>query len=240
MASSNRSPSQSTLHREPLDLTDARSADATEQREPLDGTERRQKDDRQRGGTATSEKPELPDGTERRQKNDLKRGGSADGTGLRRDQAPGPGGGIARAASRLLVSSTGDSRSWLRQVGTLVPLFVISALAAGAAALQQLGYDATTIASWSPLPCPLQSIAAIACPSCGMTRSIVVAAGGDWIAAVAFHPLGPAGLLAGLGGCALFAFEQGRTIIRESLHRVPTSVLVAALSAYVLWGFAIR
>lgn len=43
-----------------------------------------------------------------------------------------------------------------------------------------------------PAICPLKTLTALPCPGCGMTRSLVFAAHGDWTQAFQFHPLGPA------------------------------------------------
>jgi len=41
------------------------------------------------------------------------------------------------------------------------------------------------------LACPVRHLLGIPCPGCGMTRSLLFLAHGDWRAAVAQHPLGP-------------------------------------------------
>lgn len=43
----------------------------------------------------------------------------------------------------------------------------------------------------SPLRCPLLTLTGIPCPGCGLTRSFVAIAQGDWSEAVAYHGLGP-------------------------------------------------
>jgi hypothetical protein len=43
-----------------------------------------------------------------------------------------------------------------------------------------------------PTICPLKTLAALPCPGCGMTRSLVFSAHGEWAQAFQFHPLGPA------------------------------------------------
>lgn len=42
-----------------------------------------------------------------------------------------------------------------------------------------------------PALCPLKTLTNIPCPGCGMTRSLVFSAHGDWSQAFSFHPLGP-------------------------------------------------
>jgi len=48
-----------------------------------------------------------------------------------------------------------------------------------------------TLAAWSPLRCPLRTLTGLACPSCGLTRSVLAALAGDHSEAFAFHPCGP-------------------------------------------------
>jgi hypothetical protein len=40
-------------------------------------------------------------------------------------------------------------------------------------------------------PCLLRTTTGIPCPSCGMTRAAAALAHGDWLAALAWHPLAP-------------------------------------------------
>jgi len=42
-----------------------------------------------------------------------------------------------------------------------------------------------------PPLCPFKVLTDIPCPGCGLTRSLVLFAHGDWTQAIAFHPLGP-------------------------------------------------
>lgn len=42
-----------------------------------------------------------------------------------------------------------------------------------------------------PTICPFKVLTTIPCPGCGLTRSLVLFAHGDWAQAINFHPLGP-------------------------------------------------
>ena len=42
-----------------------------------------------------------------------------------------------------------------------------------------------------PSICPFKNVTGIPCPGCGLTRSVVLFAHGDWSHSIAFHPLGP-------------------------------------------------
>jgi hypothetical protein len=48
-----------------------------------------------------------------------------------------------------------------------------------------------------PSPCPFFHLTHLPCPLCGMTRSLVCTAHGDWSSAFWWHPLGPILLLCG-------------------------------------------
>ena len=53
----------------------------------------------------------------------------------------------------------------------------------------------------SPLICPFHWLTGLPCPGCGLTRSFVAIARGDWPGAIDYHPFGPLlfGALLGLG-----------------------------------------
>ena len=42
-----------------------------------------------------------------------------------------------------------------------------------------------------PILCPLKLFTGCPCPGCGLTRSLVFSAHGDWTQAFSFHPFGP-------------------------------------------------
>ena len=46
------------------------------------------------------------------------------------------------------------------------------------------------LAGMPPL-CPFKALTNVPCPGCGLTRSLVLFAHGDWAQSVNFHPLGP-------------------------------------------------
>jgi Protein of unknown function (DUF2752) len=46
------------------------------------------------------------------------------------------------------------------------------------------------------LLCPFRTLTGVPCAGCGLTRSVIQAARGEWVAALRLHPLGPALCLA--------------------------------------------
>jgi hypothetical protein len=64
-----------------------------------------------------------------------------------------------------------------------------------AVTLFQVILTALELPAWQ---CPLKATLGIACPGCGLTRAIVLLAGGKWLAAVQLHAFAPIGLGIGL------------------------------------------
>jgi hypothetical protein len=61
----------------------------------------------------------------------------------------------------------------------------------GALFLEPSG-DFIKVGPWTlPSVCTFRQMTGIPCPGCGLTRSIVAAVHGDWIASYAYHRLGP-------------------------------------------------
>lgn len=59
----------------------------------------------------------------------------------------------------------------------------------------------------SPLRCPLLTLTGIPCPGCGLTRSFVAIAQGNWSEAISYHGLGPV-LFVGCGvWCGVLIWE---------------------------------
>lgn len=85
-----------------------------------------------------------------------------------------------------------------------------------------------------PCLCPFRRVTGLPCPGCGITRSLVCCAHGQWEAALRFHPLGP----------LLFALLAA-VALRAALRRAPLSerrqsVAAAALAALLLLVWALR
>lgn len=78
----------------------------------------------------------------------------------------------------------GEWRKWGRCIG-IAPVLLLLALV-----LPVPRSGGSRIAGLPPL-CLFQRLWEIPCPGCGITRSVVCAAHGNWADAVQFHPLGP-------------------------------------------------
>lgn len=76
-------------------------------------------------------------------------------------------------------------------------LIGLSLVASPIVAAQWLAHSHQT----SPLICPFHWLTGLPCPGCGLTRSFVAIARGDWPGAIGYHPFGPLlfGVLLGLG-----------------------------------------
>lgn len=79
--------------------------------------------------------------------------------------------------------------------------------------------------------CPVRTLTGVPCAGCGLTRSVIRAARGEWVAALRLHPLGPMFCL-GLLGVALSGLLPcvWRDRLRESLGR-PAVLRAAGLAA---------
>lgn len=89
-----------------------------------------------------------------------------------------------------------------------------------------------------PTLCPLKNLTSLPCPGCGITRSMVLFAHGDWAQAISFHPLGPVVYL-------LFwmAFIFGLRSIKQKEQRIPSRFLIytgGTLSAALLIVWVVR
>ena len=70
-----------------------------------------------------------------------------------------------------------------------------------------------------PSPCGFYHLTGYPCPLCGLTRSLVCAMHGDWVAALWWHPFGPIVLL-GLGSISLW--PAVKVLWPRKLKLVPT------------------
>jgi Protein of unknown function (DUF2752) len=79
--------------------------------------------------------------------------------------------------------------------------------------------------------CPVRTLTGVPCAGCGLTRSVIRAARGEWVAALRLHPLGPV-LCLGLLGLALSGLLPcvWRDRLRETLGR-PAVLQAAGLAA---------
>lgn len=95
-------------------------------------------------------------------------------------------------------------------------------------------------AGLSPLGCPLLEVTGMACPTCGMGRSLVASANLNVAEAVEHHPFGPPFLLAALGISTVIAAGFGPSLARRTGALLGTRVgRTAALLAggtYLLVG----
>jgi Protein of unknown function (DUF2752) len=110
------------------------------------------------------------------------------------------------------------SDHWVR----LAPLLALLALLL-AAALPTGGIG------W--ILCPVRTFTGVPCAGCGLTRSVIRAARGEWVAALRLHPLGPI-LCLGLLGVALSGLLPcvWRDRLRKALGR-PVVLQAAGLAA---------
>jgi hypothetical protein len=126
----------------------------------------------------------------------------------------------------------------------------IAAAAAGAVILAQAAVarmilradDAYVYVLGRPVhwACALKSRTGLPCPTCGMTRSLVISLHGDWARAWRLMPAGPvalAGLLAlGLALLALAVIERRGAHAAENAERyIRRAALIYAAIATVVW-----
>jgi hypothetical protein len=96
-----------------------------------------------------------------------------------------------------------------------------------AVTLFQVILTALELPAWQ---CPLKATLGIACPGCGLTRAIVLLAGGKWLAAVQLHAFAPIGLAIGL---LLVTGILLPTKVRDKVaHRLAT---IEKRSGIVIW-----
>lgn len=122
-------------------------------------------------------------------------------------------------------------------------LIGLSLVASPIVAAQWLAHSHQT----SPLICPFHWLTGLPCPGCGLTRSFVAIARGDWPGAISYHPFGPLlfGALLGLGlqwAVELRARQRLVWPIGRSLRRaIGRGLLILGLvwysaRLYGLWG----
>lgn len=111
--------------------------------------------------------------------------------------------------------------------------------AAGALALAATATVRPDAASWAGVRgphCPLGAcLGAVACPGCGLVRSVAASVHGEFGAAFAFHPAGPV-VAATLVGAALVHFDilrrrrelPGHRALRRVGHRLFAGSVLAA------------
>jgi Protein of unknown function (DUF2752) len=97
------------------------------------------------------------------------------------------------------------------------------------------------------LVCPFRVVTGVPCAGCGLTRSVIRAARGEWGMALRLHPLGPVFCLALLGVAATGLLpREGRVWLRAWLGQASvlraagiaaTGVLVANELARLAWIF---
>lgn len=102
-------------------------------------------------------------------------------------------------------------------------LGVTAAPLLGVVAAQQ-GYS---VSLWS---CPIRHFTGVPCPTCGMTRSFLALARGDWSAAISYHAFGP--VLVGL--LLLIVIHLGLELICKQRIRTPYTPLLGDRRFYLL------
>ncbi len=111
---------------------------------------------------------------------------------------------------------------WLTENVGAAPFLLAAALA-----LPSPGRGATTIAAIPGL-CPTLRWLHIPCPGCGITRSVVATAHGDFATAFSFHPLGPV-----VFGWIVGAVLVRVPVVRRAMPTVPRRIEDAATAALI-------
>ncbi|MGD9058655.1 MAG: DUF2752 domain-containing protein [Desulfobacterales bacterium] len=96
-----------------------------------------------------------------------------------------------------------------------------------AVTLFQVILTALELPAWQ---CPLKATLGIACPGCGLTRAIVLLAGGKWLAAVQLHAFAPIGL--GIGLLLVTGILLPTKVRDKVAHRLAT---IEKRSGIVIW-----
>jgi hypothetical protein len=114
---------------------------------------------------------------------------------------------------------------------------VIAAL--GAAAVAAANLAGPRFAAWIPLRCPVRACTGLECPTCGLGRGLLAAAGGDWAGAWAAHPL--AVLLLPMF-CAYWLLARAAPAAAARTRAVASRPRVAMTAAllYTAWGYFAR
>lgn len=83
-----------------------------------------------------------------------------------------------------------------------------------------------------PKLCLFRNITGIACPGCGMTRSLIATGHLHFVDAVAFHPLGPPVLLLLMFYCAAHFMKMG--FHKGQVKAIPRSVPIVMTACFVI------
>jgi len=83
-----------------------------------------------------------------------------------------------------------------------------------------------------PKLCLLRNITGIACPGCGMTRSLIATGHLHFVDAIAFHPLGPPVLLLLMFYCAAHLMKLG--FRKGRFQSIPRSVPIVMTACFVI------
>ncbi len=94
---------------------------------------------------------------------------------------------------------------------------------------------------WVPLKCPLHFLTGIHCPTCGLGRSIMSAAAGEWRLSVHYHPLGIPLLVSCIGWASLVWLAPQRWLAIQNWlsthYQNHRPIYMIALVFYCIWGF---
>lgn len=83
--------------------------------------------------------------------------------------------------------------------------------------------------------CPFALMTGIACPGCGMTRAVGRLVQGDWVGAVAYHPLVSVMIVVGVGGAIWFLGTRLRGWPPLAGRSLNVGMAVLALSFLGVW-----
>gem|GEM_PF-5968646 len=106
------------------------------------------------------------------------------------------------------------------------------------------GLAVSKIASFVPWKCPSFALFSILCPSCGLTRSVLLSLSGDWALATTYHPLGPSIVTLCVMG---LLFVWSPAVVHAAVNTKLSETRVNKRGAgelfvcvYAFWGFFIR
>lgn len=109
-------------------------------------------------------------------------------------------------------------------------------LAAGAVGATALAGLAAGVSRWLPQPvCWMRQVAHVSCPTCGLTRSLVLLVSGDLAGSLVIHPLGPALIAQFAVGWTLWGLWLAGRLHQRPDRWLPHAIAVNALAFAGLW-----
>ena len=137
--------------------------------------------------------------------------------------------GIALATNRVSVTPIRPSEKIYKAI--TADWFWAICIVIGAVVIPAPSVGATTVLGLPKL-CLMRNITGIACPGCGMTRSLIASAHLHLTDAVAFHPLGPPVLVLLMFYCAAHFMKM--SFRKGQLKAIPRSVPIVMTACFVI------